>query len=171
MSSTYQQHHQRVVRSSDVSINDASISSEPTSPGLLENFLFECDSSVTFWREFSSNDSAQQLSLQSIFAELASVASRFAQKGPDALSYWIKHTGRSSYFVGNALLGNLGHQLHERFANKSTDDISTKKRSIGGVLPLGMNSTVAFRLLLRPIFAMNRTMKKLLKETIVSRGI
>ena len=47
--------------------------------------------------------------LQSNIADIAAIASRFAAQGPDALRYWLRHTGRSSYFVGNALLGNLGY--------------------------------------------------------------
>jgi ubiquinone/menaquinone biosynthesis C-methylase UbiE len=149
------QQHQSAVISSDVTTDasssatpvneDKSTSSTPTSPALRENAIFDCDSSVEFWREFGNQNNPR--TLQSNIADIAAIASRFAAQGPDALRYWLRHTGRSSYFAGNALLGNLGYQLHERLV-KRNDDRSTTTSSSGSVLPFGMDSSVASRLLL-----------------------
>lgn len=149
------QQHQSAVISSDVasSLNppvndeekDSSSTATSTSPGLRENEIFDCDSSVEFWREFGNQNNPR--TLQSNIADIAAVASRFAAQGPDALRYLLRHTGRSSYFVGNALLGNLGYQLHERFV-KSNNDKSTTASSNGSVLPFGLGGTVASRMIL-----------------------
>lgn len=119
--------------------------SNPLQPGLNENDLFECDASVGFWRNFQyeeggGGDWTTQQNLQ----EIANIATRFASLGPNAWSYWLKHAGRSGYFVGNAVLGTLGSSLHERLVNNSNDDST----SIGGGLPVDINSSVATTLLL-----------------------
>ncbi len=148
------QQHQSAIISSDVTTDVSSAtpvneekgtSSTPTSLALRENEIFDYDSSVEFWREFGNQNNPR--TLQSNIADIAAIASRFAAQGPDALRYWLRHTGRSSYFVGNALLGNLGYQLHKRLA-KSNDDRSTTASSNGSVLPFGLDSSVASRVLL-----------------------
>jgi hypothetical protein len=124
----------------------SSSTATPTSPALRENEIFDCDSSVEFWREFGNQNNPR--TLQTNIADIAAIASRFAAQGPDALRYWLRHTGRSSYFAGNALLGNLGYQLHERLVKRNDDRSTMTASSNGSVLPFGMDSSVASRLLL-----------------------
>jgi ubiquinone/menaquinone biosynthesis C-methylase UbiE len=92
-------------------IQDASDHS--MTPVEIENSKFRCDDTVEFWRTLYQDgfESAEE-NLQN----LGRVAARFAQS-PQGMEYWLRHVGRSSYFVGNALLGNFGYQLYERVVN------------------------------------------------------
>jgi len=110
---------------------------EGVKPGMAENAKFQCDS-VEFWTSFQRDKfSSTQENLQ----ELGNIGTRFAQMGPEALSYWLRHVGRSGYFGVNALLGNAGFQLHERLVNN-------KETTFTGALPFNMDSAVASRLFL-----------------------
>lgn len=114
---------------------DSNSSTRP-SPGFDENILFTCDPSVDFWREFQRNglESAEK-NVQSI----AEISTSFAQKGPTALWYWIRHAGRSGYFLSNALLANLGFTLHERVIQGETAD---------GISVLNLDTSSASRIIL-----------------------
>ena len=127
-------------------------SSSSSSPGLDENKLFNCDDSVEYWRNFQIDGfwSAQQN-----LAEMASISRRFVTlSDSDAISYWFKHVGRSSYFFGNAALGSLASGLHERFVandnnnNNEEEGITTNNSNNNGILPFNINSSIATRLLL-----------------------
>ena len=127
-------------------------SSSSSSPGLDENKLFNCDDSVEYWRNFQIDGfrSAQQN-----LAEMASISRRFVTlSDSDAISYWFKHVGRSSYFLGNAALGSLASGLHERFVannnnnNNEEEGITTNNSNNNGILPFNINSSIATRLLL-----------------------
>jgi len=110
----------------------------PSSPGSEENSLFVCDETVDFWREFQRDGFEPAEKNTQTMAE---VAAAFLQKGPTGLSYWIRHAGRSGYFISNALLGNLGFNLHERLVNGDTEQTVS-------VLPINLQGPAATRLLL-----------------------
>lgn len=111
---------------------------EAAKPGMAENAKFQCEDSVEFWSSFQREGfSTAQENLQ----ELGNIGTRFAQMGPEALSYWLRHAGRSGYFGANALLGNAGFMLHERLVNN-------KETTFTGALPFNMDSAVASRLFL-----------------------
>lgn len=88
------------------------------SPVEIENEKFDCDESVAFWREFQIDgfDSAEQ-NLQN----LAQVAAKFAQN-PESLDYFLRHGGRTAYFISNAILGNVGFRLHELVVNRENTE-------------------------------------------------
>lgn len=76
-----------VVEQDEAGINDgASIASSPPSPGLDDDGKFECDDSVRFWRDFQVDGFA---TAQENARSLAEVSGRFANLGPDGLSYWV----------------------------------------------------------------------------------
>lgn len=132
--------HSRVSVAPDgLAVDERSVAFAPR-PGADENAIFECDENVAFWRDFQINglESTEQ-NLQSI----ATVTTSFLQGGPDSLSYWLRHVGRSSYFLGNALLGNVGAGLYDRFMSGDNNG-----SGIGGILPINVTGPVASRLVL-----------------------
>ena len=120
----------------------------PPRPGSEENSLFVCDENVEFWREFQRHGfEPAEKNIQS----MAEVAAAFAQKGPTGLSYWVRHVGRSGYFISNALLGILGYSLHERLVHADTAQpvgIFGGTEESFGVLPMHLEGSTATRLLL-----------------------
>ena len=59
---------------------------EAAKPGMAENAKFQCEDSVEFWSSFQRERfSTAQENLQ----ELGNIGTRFAQMGPEALSYWL----------------------------------------------------------------------------------
>lgn len=96
---------------------NASLREDHRSPAEIENEKFACDYTVEFWRDFQINgfDTAQK-NLQ----HLAQVASNFAQD-PGSLEYFLRHGGRTLYFVSNAVLGNVGFRLHEAIVNQENN--------------------------------------------------
>lgn len=106
----------------DTTVTKSSSSSSSHSPGLAENDKFVCDKSVEYWRNFQSTgfdtDTANAQSL-------AQISSRFITKGPKAISYWMRHLGRTGYFTTNAALGVLGFQLHQSLfaANNKKEEV------------------------------------------------
>ena len=89
-------------------------SEDNRSPAEVENEKFDCDPTVEFWRNFQIDglESAQENA-----QNLASVISNFASSR-DGLNYWLRHTGRTGYFISNALLGNFGFSLHEALVKR-----------------------------------------------------
>jgi ubiquinone/menaquinone biosynthesis C-methylase UbiE len=95
-------------------------SSSSLSPGLAENDKFVCDKSVEYWRNFQSNGfDSDMTNAQSV----AQISSRFITKGPKAISYWMRHLGRTGYFTTNAVLGVSMFQL-----NQSLFAVNNKKK-------------------------------------------
>ena len=58
----------------------------PPSPGLDENAKFDCDESVEYWRSFQSSGF---WSAHENVQEIVSIGTRFAQRGPKGLNYWL----------------------------------------------------------------------------------
>jgi ubiquinone/menaquinone biosynthesis C-methylase UbiE len=102
----------------DVESQMQPVEQDDRSPAERENDKFFCDESVEFWRNFQINgfDSAEQ-NLQ----KFAQLASRFAQN-PDSLDYFVRHGGRTGYFVANAILGSLGFRLHDLLVNRKNSE-------------------------------------------------
>lgn len=94
---------------SDEAIQSKEQENPRITPGELENEKFVCDESVAFWREFqkdgptTAQENAQQILL---------IATEFA-RSRDGADYWLRHVGRTSYFIANALFGAIGFRLHE----------------------------------------------------------
>ena len=123
----------------------------PPRPGSEENSLFVCDESVKFWREFQRDGfEPAEKNIQS----MAEAAAAFAQKGPTGLSYWIRHAGRSGYFISNALLGNLGFNLHERLVKGDTEQTVS-------VLPINLQGPAATRVLLESFLCYQQDYKEI----------
>lgn len=76
-----------------------------SSSGAIENSKFKCGETVQFWKDFQRDGFA---SAQENAIELAAIAARFAQKGPDGIDFLARHVARSGYFITNALLGTAG---------------------------------------------------------------
>eukprot|EP00986_Skeletonema_menzelii_P021390 scaffold34360_cov177-Skeletonema_menzelii.AAC.2 len=146
---------------SEKKVNNVDDADKPLSPssGLDENNLFKCDDSVEFWRNFQI-DGFQ--SAQENLVELSNISRRFiTSQDPDAISYWVKHVGRSCYFFGNAALGSIASGLHERFvANNNNSD---GKDSKGIVLPFDINSSIVTRLLLEAFLCYEQDYKQISK--------
>ena len=126
------------------------------SAGLDENHLFKCDDSVEYWRNFQRDGFK---SPQDNLIEISNISRRFiTSQDRDAISYWIKHVGRSSYFFGNAALGTIASGLHERYVAKNNNSDSE-----GTVLPFNINSSVATRLLLEAFLCYEQDYKQISK--------
>jgi ubiquinone/menaquinone biosynthesis C-methylase UbiE len=112
-------------------------------PGLIEDDKFKCDSSVDFWKDFASEGNSKNLHRVRTI-----VAKHVLDTSPESRAYWVSHVLRTSYFLSNAVLGLLGHDLHERFiANRNSHHQPEKKDSRLGLF-LNSNSDVGTRLLL-----------------------
>lgn len=102
------------------------------SPGSDENKKFKCDSSVEFWREFQRDKFADA---SSNVREIVGVVTKNATG--DGASYWASHALRTGYFTGNAVLGVLGHQLHDALIKrgevKNAQDSSSALSIIGSL--------------------------------------
>ena len=81
------------------SMPDDSISvsgAEAAKPGTAENAKFQCEDSVEFWSSFQREGfSTAQENLQ----ELGNIGTRFAQMGPEALSYWLVSYAITTHIV------------------------------------------------------------------------
>jgi hypothetical protein len=119
-------------------------------PGMAENAKFDCDESVAMWRDFQA---AGFGTLEDNLNDMSRVANRFAAMGPQAQSFFLKHLGRSAYFVVNALLGTTAFQLHERFVrgkDESDDNWGMRRDS---TLPSNIDSDISSRLLLEALLS------------------
>jgi len=104
----------------DVESRMTSSSSSPAtdnrSPAEIENEKFACDETVAFWRNFQINgfeDASNNV------RNIANIVESISQN-PDRANYWARATGRTGYFVVNALLGNFGSSLHDRLVKGDT---------------------------------------------------
>jgi ubiquinone/menaquinone biosynthesis C-methylase UbiE len=128
-------------------------------PGAEENAIFQCDENVDFWRNFQRG--GLESTEQNVRA-MAAVASSFTEKGPDAVSYWVRHVGRSAYFAGNAVLGNIGFDLHERLVNGDKDSAAEFS-----ILPINMQGATASRLALEALLCYQQDYKEIKSGTYV----
>lgn len=138
----------------DVTASDPS----PPRPGADENVIFQCDETVEFWREFQKNGLE---STEQNLPAIANVASDFLDKGPNAISYWVRHVGRSGYFVGNAFLANIGFNLHELVVNGAFNTVDTSFK----ILPVNLSGSAASRLLLEVFLCYQQDYKEILAGT------
>lgn len=122
-------------------------------PGADENDIFQCDESVDFWRNFQR---AGLESTEQNLRAIPAVASSFVGKGPNAISYWVRHVGRSAYFAGNAVLGNIGFDLHERLVNGARNNGAQSS-----MLPINMQSSTASRLVLEALLCYKQDYKEI----------
>lgn len=145
-----------------INIDDADNAVPPSSPGLDENHLFKCTGSVEYWRNFQ-RDGFQ--SPQENLLEISNISRRFiTSQDSDAIIYWAKHVGRSSYFLGNAALGTIASGLHERFVtnnNNNSDGSDGKEESRGITLPFNINSSSATRILLEAFLCYEQDYKQI----------
>jgi ubiquinone/menaquinone biosynthesis C-methylase UbiE len=92
---------------------------EMSPPGMRENDVFECDESVTFWRDFQRQ---RFLEPRENLEEIARVTQRFTTKyGTEGLDHWWRHVARTSYFATNGVLGATANAIHDRFVAQLTD--------------------------------------------------
>ena len=89
-----------------------------------ENGKFECNDGVEFWMNYNRNGKYE---LEDYARVTTDVSSRFFSEGGGALSYWLRHTARSGYFISNAALGTLSSQLHERLRSKEPSESKVSK--------------------------------------------
>eukprot|EP00980_Cylindrotheca_fusiformis_P007068 scaffold1482_cov120-Cylindrotheca_fusiformis.AAC.10 len=88
------------------------------SPGLREDEVFDCDESVTFWKEFQSKGTERNLQRM-----IATITKEASSGGNQARAYWSSHVLRTGYFFLNAGAGTIASDLHERWiARRTTDD-------------------------------------------------
>ena len=99
-----------------------------------ENGKFECNDGVEFWMNYNRNGKYE---LEDYARVTTDVSSRFFSEGGGALSYWLRHTARSGYFISNAALGTLSSQLHERLRSKepSESKVTNALPSAASALP------------------------------------
>lgn len=117
------------------------------SPGIQEDDVFDCDDSVSYWKEFKSE--GNQVNLQRLISTITNEANR------DDLgrAYWGSHIIRTGYFTLNAVTGSFASDLHERFIagrtdNKDSSDLGLFSKGNGGMLQNLGNSDIPTRLLL-----------------------
>ena len=91
--------------------------------------------------------------------ELAAIAARFAQKGPDGIDFWARHVARSGYFVTNALLGTAGSAIHDRLVRSDTDAVHIQDPGLVG--PLLQAPTVS-RLILETALSYEQDYERIL---------
>jgi len=124
-----------------------------------ENDIFQCHLDVEFWRTFQTDRSAREN-----LREVANVVQRFTALGPNAISYLIRHAGRSGYFMGNAVLGTMGSLLHERLVVDNNDDDAVDKSGDGQILPFNIDSSVATRLVLEAFLCYEQDYARIREE-------
>jgi hypothetical protein len=128
----------------------ASVCQSSPSPGLAENSKFDCDESVAWWRDFQS---AGLGTVEDNLNEMSQVASRFVAMGPQAQSFFVRHLGRSSYFVVNALLGMTAFQLHERLVRGRDESDNIKEMKRDKAIGLDVTTDVGSRLFLEALLS------------------
>ena len=116
-------------------------------PGRDENERFRCDPSVTFWRDFQNT--SVQPSVQDNIRDMATIAQRFVSAQRESSSYFVRHLGRTGYFVINAILGDAAYQFSKRNSNDKDDAPITS--TLRGPLPMGMSGEVGSRLILEAL--------------------
>jgi len=99
------------------------------SPGLRENDVFKCDSSVEFWKEYASSDAEQRVqNLKSnIMREIGS--SRLAR------AYFSSHLFRTGYFTISAALGTIGSDFYSESDHGSNTAASKKLKGKSFIKP------------------------------------
>jgi len=104
-------------------------------PAEYERIKFQCDDSVEFWHNFNKDSTMEDSDFLRIIYE---VSNRFVDKGPEAVSYWLRHMGlRTGYFISNVLLVALVSQFQSPTTASSE---STSERSF---IPLASVAEVA----------------------------
>lgn len=116
-------------------------------PGRDENERFRCDPSVTFWRDFQNT--GVQPSVQDNIRDMATIAQRFVSAERESSSYFVRHLGRTGYFVINAILGDAAYQFSKRNSNDKGNAPITS--AVRGPLPMGMSGEVGSRLILEAL--------------------
>jgi ubiquinone/menaquinone biosynthesis C-methylase UbiE len=106
---------------------------ESTCIGTREDKLFDCDSSVAYWKSFESAGNEQNVErMQEILSRQHLLPFNNNNNKEQALSraYWGSHLLRSGYFSVNAALGSLASDLHERLiVNNNKDDSNKDEQS------------------------------------------
>lgn len=91
-------------------------------PGLREDTFFECDDSVSYWKEFISEGNQRNLQ------RTVDIIVKEANSDNVARAYWASHLLRTGYFTFNALAGSLASDLHERFiANRGNENNESRE--------------------------------------------
>jgi len=117
---------------------------EEKKPGLNENERFRCDSSVQLWRDFRADGSFEDLRRAQ---KLITAASSYSSSGGlRRQAYWSSHLLRTTYFLGNAVVGMMAKDLNDRRKKRSisTDDnadgaiSTTKGSSIANIAKSGL---------------------------------
>ena len=119
-------------------------------PGGDENARFECDPSVTFWRNFQNarnSESDKIWSAQDNLRDMNTIARKFVAGGSS--SYFGRHLGRTAYFAVTALLGDAAYRYSKRDTENANKDIPFVGRK--GALPMGMSTDIASRLVLETL--------------------
>mmetsp|Transcript_14394 Transcript_14394/g.23769 ORF Transcript_14394/g.23769 Transcript_14394/m.23769 type:complete len:531 (+) Transcript_14394:51-1643(+) len=132
--------------------------------GERENDLFDCDASVTYWKEFESLGNEKNLKRMREILSRHQLLPSLVNKNNDASrnnseqqslsrAYWGSHVLRSGYFTVNAFLGSVASDLHERLLsakNNNNQEISSSNNS-GGMITRLLDSDIPSRLLLETL--------------------
>jgi ubiquinone/menaquinone biosynthesis C-methylase UbiE len=133
------------------SLDDSAASSHTNDssfrPGHAENVKFVCDPSVAFWNTFDSQGNAGNLQ------RIQQIITAHLGTSQEARAYWLSHVLRTSYFFGNAVVGLVGHDLHQNFIVNRNEPSS---RFIASIL----ESDVGSRLLLEAMLCYEQDWKQ-----------
>eukprot|EP00746_Dinoflagellata_sp_MGD_P002428 gnl/MRDRNA2_/MRDRNA2_104721_c0_seq1.p1 gnl/MRDRNA2_/MRDRNA2_104721_c0~~gnl/MRDRNA2_/MRDRNA2_104721_c0_seq1.p1 ORF type:complete len:567 (-),score=100.23 gnl/MRDRNA2_/MRDRNA2_104721_c0_seq1:115-1815(-) len=89
---------------------------ETATPGLAEDSYFQCDESVTTWKNFQRN--GPQSPIENL-REASSIGVSIAAQGVDAQTYVLAHGVRTGYFAANIALSGLALDLTKRLRGES----------------------------------------------------
>jgi hypothetical protein len=146
---------------SPVDYNPMEIPPDSEKPGIVENEKFDCAPSVDFWNTFVSEGNAKNLQkVQQILQRYTSLNSVKAR------AYWASHVLRTGYFVSNAIVGLIGHDLHERFIARRNNDNNSNEDPPQSRLQLFTSSDVGTRLLLEAFLCYEQDFAQVEKDIL-----
>lgn len=132
-------------------------------PGFVEDSRFKCDNFVDFWKDFASEGNSKN------FDRVRAIVSKHVlDASPESRAYWASHVLRTSYFLSNAVVGLLGHDLHERFITSRNSNDQTEKKDSRLRLLLNSNSDVGTRLLLEVMLCYEQEWANIQSRKILS---
>jgi ubiquinone/menaquinone biosynthesis C-methylase UbiE len=109
--------------------------------GVAEDRHFDCDESVTFWKEYRGGKPAVEN-----LREAAEIAASIAAKGANGQQYVLAHGLRTGYMATNAILGTLAFEVSNRIGDLVKADQrwmeADEKGDGGGLLSKGLSPAV-----------------------------
>jgi ubiquinone/menaquinone biosynthesis C-methylase UbiE len=109
-------------------------------PGKTEDPVFQCDESVSYWKDFDSQGSQGNLQ------RMIDIISNDIMSSNLARAYWGSHILRTGYFTVNAALGTVFSDLHETFIANNQNKNPLKGSSSGSSILFSNNDSMLQKL-------------------------